>query len=84
MFQVDLLPMKTIRCGSGDEELLVLRLHVISSGLFRSSVIISLAVIGCVPQNASKFSKIIATRLSKTFQEVTLTITKGDRNHDGS
>ena len=33
MFQVDLLPMKTILCGSGDEELLVLHLHGISSGL---------------------------------------------------
>ena len=53
MFQVDLLPMKTILCGSGDEELLVLHLHGISSGLQHSSVIISLAVIFCVPQNAS-------------------------------
>ena len=53
MFQVDLLPMKTILCGSGDEELLVPHLHGITSGLSHSSVIISLALIFCVPQNAS-------------------------------
>ena len=33
---------------------------------------------------SQKFSKIIATRFSKTSQEVTLTITKRDRNPDGS
>ena len=33
---------------------------------------------------SQKFSKIIATRFSKTSQEVTITITKGDRNHDRS
>ena len=35
-------------------------------------------------QCSQKFSKIIATRFSKTSQEVTLAITKRDRNHDGS
>ena len=31
---------------------------------------------------SQKFSKVIATRFSKTSQEVTLTITMRDRNHE--
>ena len=54
----DVLSNQKTDLGSrGDVELLVLRLHGISSGLQHSSVIISLSVIVYVPQNASSFAR---------------------------